>query len=525
MNYPVWELGMGAGVLMAWVSILHVFVSHFAVGGGLWLVVTEMRARKTGDKDLLQFVKSHSRFFMLLTLVFGAISGVGIWTTIGLISPHGTSALIHGYVWGWAMEWVFFFLEICSAIVYYYGWERLDAHTHQMMGWIYFISAFMSLVIINGIVTFMLTPGGWLENHQFWTGFFNPTYWPSVLIRTFGSFAIAGIFTLMSASFLPRSAFRTRVTRWNASWVLVGMIVVAFAAKWYGGSVAIWRDNEALLGAIPVLPIVAGYFKVGILVMTLLALVPLIVPKLWNKGLVAVLILCGLLTMGAGEWTREAGRKPFTIQGYLYSTGMLKSETAKVEAAGMVASAKWISPDTLADPVRLGHGLFLAYCQPCHTLDGYNGLRPYLAHWDQETVASLVPNLGAIRALMPPWYGTENENEALTAYLMSEKPTVKPSWPDKPEAAGPLAFKISCGLCHTVKGFRSLGESFEGMGRDEIDEFLDSADDVADEMPAYYGNDRQRKALIHFLETMSPVPPEDGSAAIVLPETSARRQS
>ena len=38
---------------------------------------------------------------MLLTLVFGAITGVGIWATIGLVSPHGTSALIHGYVWGW----------------------------------------------------------------------------------------------------------------------------------------------------------------------------------------------------------------------------------------------------------------------------------------------------------------------------------------------------------------------------------------------------------------------------------------
>ena len=92
MNYPVWELGMGAGVLIAVVSILHVFVSHFAVGGGLWLVVTEMRARRSDDPELGEFVKGHSRFFMLLTLVFGAISGVGIWVTIGLISPHGTIA-------------------------------------------------------------------------------------------------------------------------------------------------------------------------------------------------------------------------------------------------------------------------------------------------------------------------------------------------------------------------------------------------------------------------------------------------
>ena len=50
----------------------------------------------------------------------------------------------------------------------------LDARTHEIVGWIYFIAAFMSLVVINGIITFMLTPGGWLENQEFWTGFFNP---------------------------------------------------------------------------------------------------------------------------------------------------------------------------------------------------------------------------------------------------------------------------------------------------------------------------------------------------------------
>ena len=38
MNYPVWELP-ASGLLIAVVSILHVFVSHFAVGGGLFLVL------------------------------------------------------------------------------------------------------------------------------------------------------------------------------------------------------------------------------------------------------------------------------------------------------------------------------------------------------------------------------------------------------------------------------------------------------------------------------------------------------
>ena len=37
MNYPVWDVAFDANLLMALVSILHVFVSHFAVGGGRFL--------------------------------------------------------------------------------------------------------------------------------------------------------------------------------------------------------------------------------------------------------------------------------------------------------------------------------------------------------------------------------------------------------------------------------------------------------------------------------------------------------
>lgn len=80
---------------MALVSILHVFVSHFAVGGGLFLVRTEKTALREGDAPLPDRFKLHSRFFVLATIVNEAISGVGIWFTIALINPSATSNLIH----------------------------------------------------------------------------------------------------------------------------------------------------------------------------------------------------------------------------------------------------------------------------------------------------------------------------------------------------------------------------------------------------------------------------------------------
>ena len=100
MNYPVWDVAFGAGLLIAIVAITHVFVSHLAIGGGLFLVLTEKKAYREDDASLLDWLKRHTKFFVLVTVVFGAISGVGIWFTIGLIHPSGTSALIHAYVWG-----------------------------------------------------------------------------------------------------------------------------------------------------------------------------------------------------------------------------------------------------------------------------------------------------------------------------------------------------------------------------------------------------------------------------------------
>ncbi len=102
---------------------------------GLFLVVTEHYAYRKNDEGLLRYLVTHSRFFILVTLVFGAVSGVGIWFTIGLISPAATSALIHIFVWGWAIEWVFFFVEIAAAIIYYQTWNRVprvDAPCHRL---------------------------------------------------------------------------------------------------------------------------------------------------------------------------------------------------------------------------------------------------------------------------------------------------------------------------------------------------------------------------------------------------------
>jgi cytochrome bd-type quinol oxidase subunit 1 len=174
MNYPVWYLPtIGGGTLIALIAIVHVFISHFAVGGGLYLVCAERKGLRENSSEILDFTKKHAKFFMLMTMVMGGITGVGIWFIISLVNPAATSILIHVFVFGWATEWVLFVVEIVSILVYYYCFGRIDPRTHQTVGWIYFIAAWFSLFLISGIIDFMLTPGAWLTDRNFWSGYFH----------------------------------------------------------------------------------------------------------------------------------------------------------------------------------------------------------------------------------------------------------------------------------------------------------------------------------------------------------------
>ena len=103
--------------------------------------------------NTLLSIHSYLRFLVLLVGVIAVI-----WFAIGLTHPEATSTLIHNFVFGWAMEWVFFLVELTTAAVYYYTWNRIDDELHLTVGWVYAGASAATLIIINGILAFMLTP-------------------------------------------------------------------------------------------------------------------------------------------------------------------------------------------------------------------------------------------------------------------------------------------------------------------------------------------------------------------------------
>jgi cytochrome bd-type quinol oxidase subunit 1 len=425
MNYPVWEPPLlGGGLVIGIIAILHVFVSHFAVGGGLFLPITERKAYRENNAALLEYVKSHSTFFVLVVLVFGAVSGVGIWWAIGLVNPEATATLLHVFVWGWAIEWVFFLVEIAAAFIYYYGWDRLDPKTHLLVGWIYFVSAWLSLFVINGILAFMLTPGKWIEAPSFAAAFFNPSMLPSCLMRTAVSVALAGVYALVTAATIRDVALRLEVVRYAAKWILAGTSVIPLASVWYIATLPPLA-REIPMGAAPPVMIFAGlsiFFSMLVVVFTYFG--PYQHPRYFNLTFAFLIAVLALSTTGVTEWVREAIRKPYIIYNYMYSNTLRVADVAKVRERGILNSALWVRHHTV-DPERpelSGGEIFRVVCASCHTVDGYNSMRFAVKGWSAEMIDYQLLHLNELKGFMPPFVGTDAERRALKAWLLSLNP-------------------------------------------------------------------------------------------------------
>ena len=508
MNYPVWDVFIGSGLLIAIVSVVHVFISHFAVGGGLFLVVTEQHGLATGDRPMLDWLRKHTKFFVLLTVVMGAVTGVGIWFTVGLNTPAGTSSLIHSFVWGWAIEWVFFFLEITAALFYLYGWDKVDRKTHLIFGWVYFAAAFASMVIINGIVTFMLTPGRWLATHGFWDGFFNPTYWPSLFIRFAFSIVLAGLYALLTAAFVRDRDVKARLVKWCARWVVPCFVALPLIGLWYVRAIPA-ETAAAMSGRMNLATFYAvltgaarGAPRAGVGVVLLesrrLSLV------------LSVLPMAGAFVMMWGfETIRESLRKPYIIQDYQYLTQVYADGNegpgvvtyADVGRDGVLATSRWakyaVADITPENRVDVGRDVFRLQCLQCHTPYRFRSMADKLEEkqWRHETLSEMLDRLQYMQnGVMPPFNGKPQEKEVLMAYLES---LVPPPEPEK--MTGSMLFGSHCGSCHRIAPEDPVVRFWHGLDTPAVSNRIANLDGLFSGMPPFTGTPREQGRLAKWL--------------------------
>ncbi len=423
MNYPIWELTtLGGGSLIALIAILHVYISHLAVGGGLFLWLTDWKGFRENSADVHAYVKKHTWFFLLLTMVFGGMSGVGIWFIIALVSPAATSSLIHNFVFGWAIEWVFFVGEITALLVYHYKFDALDRKSRLTVAFLYFLFAWLSLVIINGILAFMLTPGKWLETEYFWHGFFNPSYFSSLVFRTCITIMIAGLFGYVTSVFIKDDKFRNKMMKYCSKWLLYPIPGLILSGIWYYYSIpeAVRITNFSLNPQSAVF--VNIFIGLTVIIFIIGVILSLRSSLIIQRILTFILLIIGLVWMGGYEYSREIARKPYVIQQYMYSNSILKSDINKINEVGLLKSARWTHMREITDDnkMKAGKELFNLQCLSCHTV---NGIRNDVVEKSQGYtylgILSLLNGQGKIQDYMPPFVGTEQEKQVLAEYLIT----------------------------------------------------------------------------------------------------------
>ncbi len=423
LHYPVWELDtFGGGFLIAAIATFHVYIAHFAVGGGLFVVLTEMKARREKSAGVLAYAEMHARFFLLLSVVLGAVSGVAIWFVISVLNPAATSVLIHYFVFGWATEWVFFLVEIVALFVYYYTFHRMAPNLHLRVGWIYFGAAFLSLFVINGIVGFMLTPGEWIETKNFWDGFFNPTFWPALFFRSFIAFLFAGLFGLVTAAWLKDEETRRTMLRHCAGWLAIFLPLTLLAGWWYVMGLPDGQRAMVLFRSPETLPMIKAFLWLSPMIFFAGLAAVSRMPDAARKGIAVILVLLGFLYMGAFEWAREAGRRPYILYGYQYSNSLLKTDLETARKEGIAKTARFFRNREITDENRMAAGreLYGIACGPCHSVGGFlNDIKPLTAKYSHFGMAAMISGMGAHDPYMPPFPGNRKEADALAAYIVS----------------------------------------------------------------------------------------------------------
>ena len=245
-SYPVADFGPAMkGMVIGGVGILHVFLAQFAIGGGFVMLTFERTAQRSSNPMLktgaAAFVAGYFKTLVLVSFVLGALTGVAMWLTSIQVGARAIGLMVDEFHWLWATEWTCFALEVVAGYSFLRWGDRLDGRSRLILLGLYSAAAWASLFFINGILSWQLTPGGWLEGGGLWAGFFNPSFWPSLLFRTIVSLTLGALVAILVINALALDRDHRRVLIHRVARLLAPMAAMPLLALWY---VAVIPDDS-----------------------------------------------------------------------------------------------------------------------------------------------------------------------------------------------------------------------------------------------------------------------------------------
>ena len=396
---------------------------------------------------------------------------------------------------------------------------------------------------------------------------------------------LAGLYAIWTASWLPDAALKGRIARDAAwRWVLPMAVAIPLSLVWYLGAAAragvpVAEIFGAKDGGFPGL--LSAVFSSGIatgypvaqraawwVVVTAVALTILTVllaaarSRTYGKPFAGALMALGLVAMGGSEWVREDLRKPWVIGQYMFVNalrlpapdgvpappadfvarfGADRFTIDAVNSTGVMRASAWVRPvpghllapnDYAARAEHQGRELFRALCSACHTIDGYQAIRPLVRGKSPDALNGVIARLASPvdaagnasawnvvpahvktwrNRRMPPFAGTDEERQMLAAYLAlvggADPSALSPPAPS--EDAGKSYYDTNCAACHGPDGLAP----FDPKNRtpEEFYEMIGRLPAINEMMPPFEGTEEQRKALAEHLASLPGKTPTGGA--------------
>lgn len=447
MDFPIFFLdGMGTRLLIGIIAGMHVLINHpLAVGIYPLLVLIEYVALKKNWPALDEVARKITFVVFIITTTVGALSGVGIWLSTSLAAPFAIGSLLRVFFWGWFVEWLVFISEVILIMIYFLTWKRWREGRlkilHMRFGIALAVMSWLTMALIVAILAFMMDSGGWTQNKNFFSAFFNPLYIPQLIFRTFYALMAAGFFALFCTFFFTKKGTeerRTMVTTCSG-WALFsglaclfgGIVYMAFIPPAMKAQIDVglltmqfaqWQDKfNVLLFVTCVAFVVIGFWG-------------FLEPKHLPQLAMVLPLFLSVWLLGHFERVREFIRKPYVIADYMYSNGFRPDELEFFQYNGILKYATYarhseVTEDNLIDA---GEDVFMLTCSRCHTTGGINGvLNKFTAMygtgaWDPAAMKAFMSTMHNSRKFMPPFPGNDQEKEALVAYILDLKENPRP---------------------------------------------------------------------------------------------------
>lgn len=433
-------------MLIAIIAILHVIINHgLAVGFMPFVTWLEQRGVSRSGQDQITDLEWDNMVYKIMKVAFiitttiGAMTGVGIWFSVALVSPASIGSLIRVFYWAWFIEWLVFVTEVVLIMIYFLTWKNSNSSLkakirHINFGWYLSIFSWITMAIIVSILGFMMDPGNWETNKSLLNGFTNPIYLPQLLFRTPTAMLVAGIFGMLLITLFTKagSNLRLNAVKYASKWLLLWAPISLIGAYIYYNAMpeAMTANMSTAVGTIAFSQYydLLKYFVAGGVGFTLIVgIIGVYKTKVLKPYMVIIPVITAIAYLGFFERVREFIRKPYVIGQYMYSNLLLEDDYVVYKQDGILKHATYTSVNEVTEDnkIEAGKNVFTIACSRCHTAQGVNSILDVFDRMygstgkplDVASMAAYMPNMHTARNFMPEFPGNEKEAEALATYI------------------------------------------------------------------------------------------------------------